>query len=139
MRIVLPIVAGLLPLILLPGYSFYFDVTPKVLVLLIGTALALLAWDGSALRGRTAWLPAFFWVQLAWFAIAAMISTNPALSTNGGTWRRLGLIQYSAILLFATLTAIDCVAERTRIWQYLRMCGIRVGFILNFSASTRTA
>jgi O-antigen ligase len=120
MRLVLPFVAALLPLILLPSQFFYFDVTPKVLVLLAGTAVALVAWPGSVIRGRSSWLPMLFVAQLVWLAVASAASSNVTLSLNGGTWRRLGLIQYGAVLLFAGLVAVDCVADRARIRQYLR-------------------
>src|SRR5574341_179025 len=33
----------LAPLLILPGLSFYFDVTPKVAVVMLGTSLALLS------------------------------------------------------------------------------------------------
>src|SRR5437867_5393278 len=53
MAIVLPAVVALLPLILAPHLLFYFDVTPKILVLLVGTAVALLVVSRSK-RSRSA-------------------------------------------------------------------------------------
>ena len=41
---------GLIALIITPGYFCYFDVTPKVVVLLLGTS-ALLLWPRIAVPG----------------------------------------------------------------------------------------
>ncbi len=41
MTFLLPIVAALAALLILPGWSFFFDVTPKVVVAVAGAALAL--------------------------------------------------------------------------------------------------
>src|SRR5450755_1095159 len=37
----LPLIVALVPLVIAPGLVFYFDVTPKVALLLLGVALAL--------------------------------------------------------------------------------------------------
>ena len=42
MAILAPVVFALLPLLVLPGVVFYYDITPKIAVLLFGTAAALL-------------------------------------------------------------------------------------------------
>ena len=41
MTILLSAILALLPLTLTPGLLFYYDVTPKIVVLLLGTAIAL--------------------------------------------------------------------------------------------------
>jgi hypothetical protein len=126
MRILLPVAAALVPLALLPGYSFYFDITPKIVVLLLITAAALALWDGSLVgglvHGRTpaAWLSVLLVAQIAWLAVATALSRNPALSLNGGNWRRFGFLTYSAVLLYAALVIWDVATDTTRIANYLR-------------------
>ena len=51
MALIQAALAGLVALIITPGLLFYFDVTPKVVVLLAGVALLLLA-AGPARRWR---------------------------------------------------------------------------------------
>ena len=43
------------PLLIAPGVSFHFDVTPKVVVLLLGAAGGLLLWDGFLPGLRSMW------------------------------------------------------------------------------------
>ncbi len=40
-------VLAAMPAVLLPGLSFHFDIAPKVVLLLLGTAVATLLWRGS--------------------------------------------------------------------------------------------
>ena len=48
MRFLLPLVSAVLPIAIAPGsFLFYFDVTPKLLILLIGAAVALVLWRGE--------------------------------------------------------------------------------------------
>src|SRR5690242_11423460 len=104
MRVVLPMIAALAPLVIAPEISFSFDVVPKVIVLLAGTAIALFAWRGEWPRtgfGRTAAL--LLLAQIAWLAVATAFSSHPDLSIAGGNWRRFGFIAQSAVLLFAVL------------------------------------
>ena len=42
MRILLPVVVALVPFLIAPHLLFYFDVTPKVLVIVFGAAAALI-------------------------------------------------------------------------------------------------
>src|SRR5450755_4194835 len=122
MRIVLPIAAALVPLALLPGYSFYFDITPKIVVLAFLMAAALISWDGSFMRGRTAgmWFSALLALQVLWLATATALSRNPALSLNGGNWRRFGFITHGAVLLFGILVLQDVGKDTGRVANYLR-------------------
>lgn len=115
MALLLSAVLGLISLILAPGYLFYFDVTPKLVVLLAGTAAALVfvapvkSWFGWIVLGLTVSL-----------AISAMFSTNPALSWFGGNWRRFGAVEQAATLLFAWLVASHVAAETARVQTVLR-------------------
>lgn len=109
-------------LLILPGFSFYFDVTPKVVILLLGTGLALLLWRGGVpVRSRFGWwFVALGAAQIVSLAISSALSTNAALSLNGGNWRRFGLVTQGAVLAFAVLVMFDCTAEPRRIARYLR-------------------
>lgn len=101
---------ALVALIVAPGWLFYFDVTPKIAVLLAATA-ALAVWprrDASrAPRGFTLLALAGF-VSLA---VSTALSVNPALSLAGTNWRRFGAPVQAAMLLFAWLTACAAAAK----------------------------
>src|SRR5437879_2978740 len=88
------IAIGLIALILTPGVLFYFDITPKVAVLLIATALVL-----PFVRLRKHF--GLVLVYAFWIAVSASLSTNPAISWFGANWRRYGAVTQIAILLFA--------------------------------------
>src|SRR5262249_28439842 len=53
-------------------------------------------------------------------AVSTALSTNPALSLNGGTWRRFGFISQLSILIFAALVAADCANDVSRGRTYLK-------------------
>src|SRR5437667_199536 len=92
-------IAGLVALILIPGALFYFDVTPKLIVLLIGAAILCLRGPEPGAAQRT-----FTWLLLASSAsllLSTILSPNPALSLYGSTWRRYGLAAQLTIFLFA--------------------------------------
>ncbi|HET9320754.1 MAG TPA: O-antigen ligase family protein [Bryobacteraceae bacterium] len=107
MAICLAAIAALLPLILTPHLVYYFDITPKIVVLLVGTAVALaLGWrepraQSPVLRALGILLVA----QAASLAVSTVLSTDPALSLGGGAWRRFGLITQVALLLLAWTVA----------------------------------
>ena len=42
MHVLVPLIAALLPLVIAPGLVSYFDITPKIAILLFGTTLILL-------------------------------------------------------------------------------------------------
>lgn len=90
-------VIGLVALILTPGALFYFDVTPKVLALLLGVAVLPFLRSRGADRRFTLLLAASF----ASAAISTFISDRPWISLFGSTWRRYGLVSECAVLLFA--------------------------------------
>jgi O-antigen ligase len=122
MRFVLPVVAALLPIVIAPGFLFYFDVTPKLVILLIGLGIALILWRGELpLDSR---LHRIFLLLLGAQAVSLVVSTAasvyPALSLNGGNWRRFGLVSQVAILLFTTLVAAECASDRDRVTVYLK-------------------
>ena len=92
-------VVALAACVIAPGLLFYFDITPKVAVLLCGAALALpwLALRARACRGFAMWMAAF-WISLA---VSTALSPHPELSVGGSNWRRMGLITWTAILILA--------------------------------------
>lgn len=90
-------VIGLVALILTPGALFYFDVTPKLVVLLLGAALLCLTRPRPADRTFSLLLL----LSLASMALSTVFSPEPALSVFGSTWRRYGLVTHTAILAVA--------------------------------------
>ena len=130
MRFVLPLLAAFIPVVIAPGILFYFDVTPKLVILLIGVAAALILWSGELPPGSR--LNRFFFallgLQLVSLALSTAFSVAWALSLNGGNWRRFGLVPQAVILLFAALVASDCAVDRKRVTTYLK--GILAGGIL---------
>ncbi len=123
MAIVLSAIVALLSLIITPHLLFYWDVTPKVAVLLLGTAIALLlarretCVPSPALRIFRLLLAA----QAISLALSTAFSTDPALSLGGSSWRRFGLITQFAMLLFALLVAQYTAGNADRVRQLLRV------------------
>lgn len=130
-------VLAIVALILAPGYFFYFDVTPKTIVLLCGTALLLLV---AAFRkdrsvnstiGQT-WLAKSFEILLACSIVSLWISTavsvRPWLSAFGGTWRQFGALEQSVVLLFAWLVMRTTAGHREHARTILR--GIAVAALV---------
>jgi O-antigen ligase len=112
------------PLLILPAWFFYFDVTPKVAVVLIGATIGLLFFlRGSTLgqvRGLWSdktgrWFCVLTTVQLLWLLLSTYFSSNPALSWNGGTWRRFGFVSQAAVVALAFLIAASCSESSQRI------------------------
>jgi O-antigen ligase len=93
---------ALIALILAPGLSFYFDVTPKVMVLLIAAGVA---WTWPRLSWRNP-----LWLLTGLTALSLAISTHGQLGLWGTSWRRYGAITQMAVLIFAL--AISTQAHR---------------------------
>jgi O-Antigen ligase len=85
---------ALIALILTPGLLFYFDVTPKLVVLLLASGVALVPVRRSALMGLVS-------LTLASLALSTALSSNPALSFYGTRWRQYGALTQAAVLIFA--------------------------------------
>jgi hypothetical protein len=112
------------PLLILPGYFFYYDVTPKVAVVLIGASigLVLLLRDSALARVRRLWadsLGRWFCLLAAAQVVSLLLSTffssHPALSWNGGTWRRFGLVSQCAVIAVGFLIAVSCSSSGLRV------------------------
>src|SRR4051794_15400433 len=110
-------VIGLTALILTPGALFYFDVTPKLAVLLIGAA-ALCLVPARAVNPR---FTALLGLSLASAAVSTALSSNPALSLYGSTWRRYGLIAHAAVLVVAW--SIHQVEDRLTVARWVSAAG----------------
>ena len=127
MRLLVPLIAALVPLLITPGALAYFDVTPKIAFLLIGTALILL-YRSQNIRNVSAILRTRIgrcWVALLaaqWFssAIATAFSTHPALSLNGSNWRRFGFLSETGLLVFVLLAGAWVARDRRNIRTLLR-------------------
>ncbi|HEX5230398.1 MAG TPA: O-antigen ligase family protein [Bryobacteraceae bacterium] len=122
-----PLIAALVPLIITPGTLAYFDITPKISLLLFATALMLLQLreNLSNLRGLITvaggrWLVALLAFEWTVFAIATLLSSNRLLSLNGGSWRRFGLISETGLLLFALVATGWMAAGSDRVRMLLR-------------------
>src|SRR5947209_2783691 len=112
MQILVPLMAALVPLLITPNLLYYFDITPKIAVLCMGAALALLLFRENDRNMRAflntrmgrwfALLLGSYWIL---FATSTLVSTHLSLSLNGSTWRRCGLITETAVLIFALFAA----------------------------------
>lgn len=96
------VATGLIALILAPGLFLYFDVTPKLAVLLAATALLLPFALPRPRRGIVFILILLYACSLI---LSASLSTNPGLSWFGSNWRRYGAITQIALFLFAYIAS----------------------------------
>lgn len=125
MRVLLPLIAAAVPLILIPDFFFYFDLTPKVLVLLAGVAVGLLLWRVDwPTSGVARFAAVLLTAQLVWLAVATALSTHPALSLSGGSWRRFGWIEQSAVITFALMVISDISGRPERALVYLHAVAV---------------
>ncbi len=111
----LPLIVALVPLVIAPGLLFYYDVTPKIVILALGVAAAL-PWLSPVPRRLAILLGA----QAMSLALSTVFSNRAALSVSGTDWRRFGLITQVALLLFTALAAADLNAAPSRLQTYLR-------------------
>ncbi len=106
----------IVPLIILPGVLFFFDVTPKVVALLLGVALLLLCGtyrNYVPVSGATRWLAVLLGAQVVSLLFSTLVSPDRALSFTGTNWRRFGFLTQCAVLLFA--------------WMLSRMAALQPG------------
>lgn len=127
MRLLVPLIAALVPLVITPGLLAYFDVTPKIAFLLIGTALILLYRCanlrnlGAVLRSRIGrWWVALMAAQWLASGIATAFSTHPPLSLSGSIWWRFGFLSETGLLLFVLLAGAWIAADRLNLLALLR-------------------
>ncbi len=123
----LPLVAALVPLLICPGVLAYFDITPKIALLLFGMALILLQPGVNMFHVRRLlrasagrWLAGILAAEWLAFAVGNALSSNRALSLGGSLWRRFGLLSETALVLFVLLAAGWLAADLGRIRMLLR-------------------
>jgi O-antigen ligase len=123
MRLIQAVTIGLIALTIAPGYLFYFDVTPKVVVLLLGTAALLAA---GAVRGASKSFSILILLNLASLAVSTAVSTRPGISLIGTNWREFGLVPQAAALLFAWSVA-DCPGNARVVLRGIAISGAAAG------------
>ena len=129
MHVLVPLVIALVPLLITPGLLSYFDITPKIALLLLGLSLSLLyprarISNLRALLGTRMgrWFTIFLVAMCVSSAVATAFSTHPLLSLNGGNWRRYGLLGEAALLLFVLFSAGWLAADPANARRLLRAC-----------------
>ncbi len=126
MALCLRAIVTLLPLILIPYVLLYYDVTPKILVILVGVAIAVLLTVREA-PAKSPLLRIFGFLlaaQCAWLAVVTVASKDPALSFGGSAWRRYGLVTQAAVLLLAWIVAQFTAGNSGRIRALLRAMAV---------------
>lgn len=129
MGLLLGALLALVPLLITPNLHLFFDVTPKVAVLLAGSSLALVLWIRDSRRGliscRT--YSRFYLLLLAalvWLVVATVLSTDRFLSITGTNWRRSGLPVHAALLVLAFTTANWLAGRQERVLPLLRVVSL---------------
>src|SRR4051812_24652179 len=113
MMLVYLLAAAVVPLVITPaGLLFHFDIAPKIIVLAIAAALALVRFrsvpaEMAALWSRRSgrWLALLAVAQVLWFGVTTLTSSRPWFSVFGSGWRRMGLVEIAALLVLAVLVA----------------------------------
>jgi O-antigen ligase len=95
----------LIPLAMAPAWFFYFDVTPKIVVLLVGTAAGIIWWAVAGGRRISPWFSAAIAGMAISLVISTVVSVNRPLSLTGSNWRCWSLVTQLAVLGFAWLAA----------------------------------
>ena len=127
MQFLVLVVVALVPLLITPNLLSHYDITPKIVLLSCCTALILLYRNASASNARALFrAPAGRWfgmlVGAEWLAasVATGFSTNRALSLHGGTWRRLGWLSETGLLLFVLVAAGWAARDQDNLRRLLR-------------------
>lgn len=138
--VIMIVLAGV-PLLIAPGFSLYFDVTPKIVLLLCGAGLAAML-PGAYLPGVQKLIAnrhgRIFLLLLVTqglsLAVSSIFSEQPALSLTGSTWRRLGLLSHSGLLLFTFVTAGWLAGQQQRLTYLLRGLALTGGVVALYSS-----
>jgi O-antigen ligase len=131
MQICVLLIIALVPLAIAPGLLSDYDITPKIVILLLCESALLvfckrLVNSLHALYQSTSGRLFLMLLALEWMSTAASTvwSSNPKLSLVGSSWRRDGLIVESAILLFALILACWLAEDARRIRAVLRAVAV---------------
>lgn len=102
------------PLFIAPGVSFYFDVIPRLLLMLIIVALVLIGRRDMPARVAALWshkLGRLFLIAATVYAmslvVSSVLSVNASFSIYGSTWRRFGLITQVGLLILTVILAAN--------------------------------
>jgi O-antigen ligase len=126
--VILSLVVALVPLVIAPHLLIYFDVVPKVALVLLGSALLLLLFEGLQpgiavlLSGRLGfWYAILVSAQICSIFISAAFSNDWTLAFLGTGWRRFGALEQAALLLFCFLSTACLTVSREKIVFLLRI------------------
>jgi hypothetical protein len=104
-----------LPLSLAPGVLFFFDVTPKSCLLLMGAAMGMISLAlrpphaGRLWREKTfRWFILLLLIYTSVLAVATLHSSVPSLSLFGSDWRRFGLIEQVGLACLGVWLWVRC-------------------------------
>jgi O-antigen ligase len=126
MQLLLPSLLTLVPLIIAPYLFFYFDVIPRLSILLIILCGMLLRRDlpaGVAQFYKTQPGRWFCWIailQCVSLIASTIYSSRPWFSYGGSTWRRYGLLTQLALVLLAIVFAVEFRKSRPQLQACLR-------------------
>ena len=131
MAFLLPALVVLLPLLITPGLLFHYDITPKIVILVLITA-ACLALPGETAQGLAElwrrktgrWLCLLAAMQVAWYGVAAALSSRPLFSLFGSNWRRMGFFTVVALCAFTVLSAAHLARAPNSLRNVLRAFAI---------------
>ncbi len=125
MAVLLAVAIAFISLIVTPGYYFYFDVTPKIVVLLAAVGL-LLVWAAVSADIRHGYsrlsrcFSLLLLLNVVSLAVSTLFSKRPELSLFGTNWRRYGSVIQGAICLLAWLVMLICAGRPARVKVVLR-------------------
>jgi O-antigen ligase len=117
----------LAPLALAPRLLFYYDVTPKVVILLVSAAAAILwaAWNLDSIRsyrgtfeGR--WFTVAAAALIVCCVVSAAFSQDAALAWTGSNWRRFGALPQIAAIAGGLALAAWARGQASRMSLVLR-------------------
>jgi O-antigen ligase len=131
MGFLLPFLVALIPLLITPGLLFHYDSLPKVALLVLIVALALLRPNRIARDVDVLWrtragkqLCVLAIAQVMWSGVATLTSSRLLFSLLGSNWRRFGLLTIVALAAFSVLAASQLVRRPRFIIHVLRATAI---------------
>ncbi len=131
MGFLLPLLVALIPLLITPGLLFHYDSLPKVALLVLIVALALLRPNRVARDVKVLWhtkagklLCVLALAQVLWSSVATLTSSRPLFSLLGSNWRRFGLLTTLALAAFAILAASQLSRRPRSIVYVLRAMAV---------------
>lgn len=134
MLVVYLLAAAAVPLAITPGLFFHFDITPKILFLILAAVAASLRIhelprELAALWARRSgrWLILLSLIQIVWFGIATLTSSRPWFSVFGSGWRRMGLVEVACLLVAGVFVAAG-LSSRQESSRLLLRIAVSAGF-----------